>query len=206
MLYRLAHSYPVWQVRRDTHVGCNRSYTQEDHSQVTTSIPHYVEPVVKTETALDTTAQFVNTFDANRQDVREVVKHATGQNFIYRVGATHQMHVGLTVANTVGSHSVWFEAPVDGKHAVDVAVTTGGKSIAIECKASLNGQLSATSVYKGITQCETYLQDGYQAAIVVCPNGSLTGAAQQAAANRAEFSDVRVCELHELPDILRELS
>ena len=103
------------------------------------------------------------------------------------------------VANKLGPGRVaCFEGgmPVGDKHTEDIVITDG---VAIECKAATGEAISSGSIYKGIHQGELYLDtDKYQAAIVVCPDGTLRGTGQETAWGRERYSDVRVCELSDL--------
>ena len=187
-------------------MGCIRILTRADFIALTSGSDLPEDVVAANERVYDTAVMFAECYD-RREDVEQVLDHALGSNFIYRIGARHQMETALKVAEKLGPSAVAFEVPVAGKHAVDVEVhVSGDRRVAIECKAALSAQISSGSVYKGISQGEIYLEAGYDAAIVVCPDGTLSGDALQASENRAQFSEVVTCELHELPAVLSSLT
>lgn len=133
---------------------------------------------------------------AGKPGAEDVAGHALDENnAIYRSGAAHQ----IDVAYELGPEKVvCFEASfaMGDKHAVDIVTTDG---VAIECKAAIGEAISSGSIYKGIRQGELYLDSGqFDSAVVVCPDGTLAGAGQDAAWAREPFSDVQVCELSDL--------
>ena len=87
-------------------MGCFRILTRDDSRQLSSSDNSQENQAAQSERAYDTAARFANAFDPSRAGVGQVLDHALGDNFISRVGASHQMEVGLTVASMLGTQAV----------------------------------------------------------------------------------------------------